>query len=140
MKILISEMYETGTRPEDFTRVRMKPIPKKAGAQKCGEYRTLSLISHTSKVMLNILKDRLENKIEAHLGEDQFGFRKGRGTRDAIGALRILGERSIEVDKELNVCFIDYEKAFDRVDWNKMMSILKQIGIDWRDRRLIANL
>ena len=137
---LCQEMYETGIWPDDFTSVRMKPIPKKAGTQKCGDYRTLSLISHTSKVMLNILKERLESKIEEYLGEDQFGFRKGRGTRDAIGALRILSERTIEVGKELNVCFIDYEKAFDRVDWNKMMRILKQIGIDWRDRRLIANL
>ena len=65
---------------------------------------------------------------------------EGRGTQDAMGAPRILRERSIEVDKELNVCFIDYEKAFNRVDWNKMKSILKQIDIDWRDRRLIANL
>ena len=65
---LCQEMYETGTWPEDFTRVRMKPIPKKAGTQKCGEYRTLSLISHTSKVMLNILKDRLEKKIEPCIG------------------------------------------------------------------------
>ena len=53
---LCQEMYETGIWPDDFTRVRMKPIPMKAGAQKCGEYNTLSLIRHTSKVMLNILK------------------------------------------------------------------------------------
>ena len=76
---LCQEMYETGKWPEDFTLVKIKPILKKADAQKCGDCRTISLISHTSKVMLNILKDRLENKIEAHLGKDQFRFRKGRG-------------------------------------------------------------
>ena len=86
---LCQEVYETGIWPDDFTRVKMKPVPKKAGAQKCGEYRNLSLISHTS---LNILKERLESKIEEFLGEDPFGFRKGRGSRDAIGVLRILSE------------------------------------------------
>ena len=65
-------MYETGIWPDDFNRVRMKPLPKKAGEQKCGGYRSLSLISHTSNSMLNILKERLETKIEEYLGEDQF--------------------------------------------------------------------
>ena len=83
---------------------------------------------------------RLEGKAEAFLGDDQFGFRKERGTRDAIAALRVLAERSIEHNKKLYVCYVDYEKAFDRVNWVKMMEILRDIGVDWRDRRLIKNL
>jgi len=74
------------------------------------------------------------------LGEDQFGFRKGRGTRDAIGALRMLTERSLEYGQEVYICFVDYEKAFDRVDWKKLMHALRKRGVDWRDRRLIGNL
>jgi hypothetical protein len=74
------------------------------------------------------------------IGETQFGFRKGVGTRDAIGVVRMLSERSIEFDNDMYVCFIDFEKAFDRVSWVKMMDVLKKAGIDWRDRRLIRNL
>jgi len=53
--------------------------------------------------------------------------------------LRIILERTLEVDEELCVCFIDWQKAFDRVNWTKSMQILKGTGIDWRERRLISN-
>jgi hypothetical protein len=79
-------------------------------------------------------------KIEDVLGEDQFGFRRGKGTRDAVGILRIISERTLEVDEELCVCFIDWQKAFDRVSWTTLMQILEVTGIDWRERRLISNL
>jgi hypothetical protein len=81
-----------------------------------------------------------KKKIEDVHGEDQFGFRKGKETRDANGMLRIILERTLEIDEELSVCFIDWHKAFDRVNWTKLMQILKEIGIDWRERRLINNL
>ena len=74
------------------------------------------------------------------LGEDQFGFRRGKGTRDAIGMMRIIAERTLETDEELCVCFIDWQKAFDRVNWTNLMHMLKRIVIDWRERRLIRKL
>jgi hypothetical protein len=74
------------------------------------------------------------------VGEDQFGFRRGKGTRDAIGMLRIISERNLELDEEVCVCLIDWQKAFDRVNWTKLMQILKGTGVDWRERRLISNL
>jgi len=74
------------------------------------------------------------------LSDDQFGFRKITGTRDAIGTLRVLTERSFEVDRDVYVCFVDYEKAFDRVDWKKLMRVLRRLGVDYRDRKLIGNL
>jgi len=86
------------------------------------------------------LAKRKESKSEEFLGKDQFGFLSGRGTRDAIAVMRCLSERSIEFNQDLYVCFIDYEKAFDRVNWRKLMEILHNIGVDWRDRRLIATL
>ena len=116
------------------------PIEKKAGAQECSDYRTISLISHASKIILRILTERLENKAKSYLGEDQYGFRKGLGTRDAIGVMRVLIDRSIEHDQKVFTCFVDYEKAFDRINWVKMMQILKNIGVDWKDRRLIREL
>src|SRR6218665_1147361 len=54
--------------------------------------------------------------------------------------MRMLCERSLEHDNELYICFVDFEKAVDRVKWTKLWHILKTIGIDWRDRRLISNL
>ena len=74
------------------------------------------------------------------LGEDKFGFRRGKGTRDAIGMMRIIAERTLEVDEKLCVCFIDWQKAFGLVNWTKLKQILKKIGIDWRERRLISKL
>jgi hypothetical protein len=60
-----------------------------------------------------VLRRRIERKIEDVLREDQFGFRRGKGTKDAIGMLRIISERTLEIDEELCVCFIDWQKAFD---------------------------
>jgi len=104
------------------------------------DYRTISLIAHTAKIIANILRRRIEKKIEDVLGEDQFGFRRGEGTRNAIGMMRMIAERTLEIDEELCVCFIDWQRAFDHINWTKLMQILKRIGIDWRERRLISKL
>ena len=120
----------------------MVPLEKKAKATECGDYRTISLISHASKIMLKILTKRTEAQAEAinFIGEDQLGFRKGKGTREAIAILRTLGERSMQNGKDMYICFVDYEKAFDRVNWCRLMRALERIGIDWKYRRLIKNL
>jgi len=86
----------------------------------------ISLIAHTGKIVAKILRRRIEKKTENVLGGDQFGFRRENGTRDAIGMLRIISERNLERDEELCVCFIDWQKAFDRVNWTKLMQILKE--------------
>ena len=70
----------------------------------------------------------------------KFGFRGRKGTRDAIGIFRIIAERTLEIDEELCVRFIDWQKALDRVNWTKLMQILKRMGIDWQERRLISKL
>ena len=54
--------------------------------------------------------------------------------------MRIIAERTLETDEELCVCFIDWQKAFDRVNWTKLMQILKRTGIDWRERSLIKQI
>ena len=111
-------IYDTGEWPEDFLESVVVPMEKKPNATDCGDFRTISLLGHAAKVMLKILTKRIEAKVQAigHIGEDQFGFRRGVGTRDAIAVLRVLGERSIQHGRTVNICFVDYEKAFDRVD------------------------
>jgi len=103
-------------------------------------FRIISLVLNASKIVLKILTRRLESTAESYLGKDQFGFTKGRGIRDAIAALRVLYERNLEYNNKVYVCYVDYEKSFDRVDWTKLMTILQNIGVDWRDRKLIWNL
>jgi hypothetical protein len=110
MTKLINIIYETGDWPKDFTDVTMIALKEKPQATKCSDQCTISFITHTAK----ILRRRIEKKIE-DLPGGQFGFRRGKGTRDAIGMLRIMSERSLEIDAELCVCFIDWQKAFDRV-------------------------
>ena len=107
--------------PADFLQSIMLPLEKKPNATKCEDFRTITLISHAAKILLKVLQKRIEAKVNTihFLSDDQFGFRKGTGTRDAIGTLRALTERSLEVDRDVYVCFVDYEKAFDRVDWKK---------------------
>ena len=114
----------------------MFALKNKTRATKCSEHRTISLIVHTAKIR----RKRIERKIGEVLREDQFGFRRGKGTSDAIGMMRIIAERNLEIDEELCICFIDWQKAFDRVNWTKLMQILKRTGIDWRERRLINKL
>ena len=79
-------------------------------------------------------------KTKDYIGKDQFGFMKGRSTRDAIATLRVITEKLLEHGKDLFVCFVDFEKAFDRVNWIKLMEILKNVGVDYRDRRMIWEL
>ena len=82
----------------------------------------------------------MTSKADEYLGEDQYSFRRGSGTREAIAAMRIIRKRSLEHDQEVNICFVDFEKAFDRIRWDKLMEILKKIDVDWRERRLTKEL
>ena len=104
------------------------PIPKKGNAKECSNYRTILLISHVSKVMLKILQARLQQYMNCELPEVQAGFRKGRGSRDQIANIRWIIEKAREFQKNIYFCFINYAKAFDCVDQNKLWKILKQMG------------
>jgi hypothetical protein len=140
MTQLINSIYVTAEWPRDFIEVTMIALKKKSKATKCSYHRTISIIAHAAKIVARIIRRRIERKTEDALGEHQFGFRRGKGTTDAIGMLRIISERTLVIDEELCACFIDWQKAFDRVNWTKLMQIVMGIGIDWRERRLISKL
>ena len=105
------------------------PISKKGNAKECSDYRTITLISHASKVMLKILQARLQQYMNCELPDVQSGFIKGRGTRDQIANIHWIIEKAREFQKNIYFCFIDYAKAFDCVDHNKLWEILKEMGI-----------
>ena len=92
------------------------PIEKKSQTTRCEEHRKISLIVHASKIFIRVLTSRIETKATAYLSNIQFGFRKGVGTREAIAAIRLLCERCIDHEQDVYMCFVDYEKAYDRVD------------------------
>ena len=91
--------------------------------KECSNYRTIALISHASKVMLKILQARLQQYMNQEIPDVQAGFRKGRGTRDQIANISWIIEKAREFQK--NICFIDYTKAFDCVDHNKLWKNLR---------------
>ena len=80
----------------DWKRSVFIPIPKKGNAKECSNYRTIALISHTSKVMLKILQARLQQYVNHELPDFQAGFIKGRGTRDQIANMRWTMEKARE--------------------------------------------
>jgi hypothetical protein len=121
MKELINSIHVTGEWSRDFIEFAMTALKKKPNATKCSSYHIISVIAHAAKIVAKILRRRIESKTEDALGEDQFRFRRGKGKRDAIGMLRIISERTLVIDEELCACFIDWQKAFDRVNSTKLM-------------------
>ena len=110
-------------------KVSVHSIPKKGNAKECSNYHTIALISHGSKVMLKILQARLQQYVNSELPDVQAGFRKSRGTRDQIANIHWIMEKGTEFQENIYFCFIDYAKAFDCVDQNKLWKILKEMGI-----------
>ena len=76
--------------------------------------------------MLKILQARLQQYVNHEIPDVQAGFRKGRGTRDQISNIRWIMEKAKEFQKNIYFCFIDYAKAFDSVDHNKLLKIFKK--------------
>ena len=122
----------------DWKRSVFIPIPKKGNAKECSNYCTIALISHASKVMLKILQARLQQYVNHKLPDVQAGFRKGRGTK--LPASAGSWKKAREFQKNIYFCFIDFAKAFDCVDNNKLWKILKEMGIPDHLTCLLRNL
>ena len=117
---ICQEIWKTQQWPQDWKRSVFIPIPKKGNAKECSNYHTIALISHASKVMLKILQARLQQYVNHELPDVQACFRKGRGTRDQIANICWIVEKAREFQKKIYFCFIDYAKAFDFMDHNKL--------------------
>ena len=121
---LLNTIYDTGEIPTDTKKSIYIAISKQAGTANCDQHRTFSLMGHLTKVLLRILMKRMRNKLLPVISKTQFGFMTDKGTRNAIFALKTLMERSIEVQKDLYLCFIDYSKALDKVRHSDLFDIL----------------
>ena len=117
---ICQQIWKTQPWPQDWKRSVFVPITKKGNAKECSNYHITALISHASKVMLKILQARLQQYVNQELSDVQGGFRKGRGTRDQIANIHWIMEKARKFQKNICFCFIDYAKAFDCVDHNKL--------------------
>ena len=118
--IICNKIWQTGEWPTPWTQFLIITVPMKGNLKLCQYYRTISLISHPSKVMLRILLNRLKPQAVEITKEEQAGFRAGRGTTEQIYNLRILCEKYLQHQQTLYHVFVDFKKAFDRV-WNAVL-------------------
>ena len=115
-----NKILETGEWPTTWTHSLVIILPKKGNLQLCQNYRTINLISRPSKVILNIILNRLQPQAEDIIAEEQTGFRAGRSTTEKTFSLRILGEKYLQLQQNLYHVFIDLKKTFDRV-WHEAL-------------------
>ena len=134
------KIWKTQQWPQDWKRWVFIPIPKKGDAKKCSNYCTIALISHGSKLMHKILKARLQEYLNHKLPDVQAAFRKGRGTTDQIANIPWIIKKGREFLKNIYFCFIDYAKALDCVDHNKLWKILKEMGLTDHLTCLLRNM
>ena len=122
---ICQQIWKTQQWPQDWKRSVFIPIPKKGNAKECSNYCTTALISHASKVMLKILQARLQQHVNWEFPGVQVGFRKSRGTRDQIANIHWITQEAREFQKNIYFCFVDYAKALDGVNHNKLWKILR---------------
>ena len=137
---MVNKIYDSGEIPIDMLKFVFIALPKKPNTLDCDQHRTISLMSHTLKLLLKIVLERCRSKIRPEIAQCQYGFMPDKGTRNAIFTLRMLSERSIQHQQNLYICFIDYKKAFDRVRHKRLFKMLKDVGLDEKDQRIIYNL
>ena len=137
---ICQQIWKTQQWPQDWRMSVFISIPKKGNAKYCSNYHTMALILHASTLMLKILQTRLQQYMNHELPDVQVGFRKGRGTRDHIANIYWIIEKAREFQRNIYFCFIDYAKAFDCVDHNKLWKILKEMGISDHLTYVLRNL
>ena len=137
---MCQQIWKTQQWPQHWKRSDFILITKKGNVKECSNYCTIVIISHASKVMLKILQARLQQYVNYELSDVQAGFRKDRGTRDQVVNICWIIGKAIEFQKNIYFCFIDYTKAFDCMDQNKLWKILKEMGIPDHLTCLLRNL
>ena len=120
-----NKIWNSGDWPMVWTQYLIICIHKKGNIQKCENYRTISLISHMSKIILKVILRRLQPIAEELLSEEQAGFRAGRSTNEQIFNLRIIQEKYTDHQKPLYHIFIDFKKAFDRISHAALWDTMK---------------
>jgi len=126
-KLEVVEVWESGYWPEEWTHSVFIPLPKKGGLLQCSNYRTIALVSHASKILLRVILERMQTKIEERLPKNKLDL-------DQTVALEIRLQASgsswkrIEKGNTLYLCFIDFKKAFDMVQHDQLWLGMLEMG------------
>ena len=137
---ICNRIWRTGEWPIPWTQSLIITLPKKGNLQLCYNYRTISLIRHSSKVMLKVILNRLKPQAEEIIAEEQAGFKAGRSTTEQIFNLRILCEKYLQHQQNLYHVFIDFKKAFDRVWHAALWATMRKYNISANLVRTIEQL
>ena len=135
-----NRIWRTGEWPTLWTQSLIITLPKKGNLQLCQNYRTISLISHLSKVMLKVILNRLKTQAEEIIAEEQAGFRAVRSTTEQIFNLRILCEKHLQHQQNRYHVFTDFKKGFDRVWHTALWATMQKNNIDANLFRTIERL
>ena len=121
----VSSCVEVWQTPRDWQTGVVVPIFKKGDRKQCTNYRGISLLSLPGKVYAKCLERKCREIVESKLKDGQCGFRPGRSTTDQIFTLKQIFEKSWEYGKDLFACYVDLEKAYDRVPREKLWKVLQ---------------
>ena len=124
---ICQQIWKTQQWPQDWKRSIFIPIPKKDNTRECSNYRTIALISHASKVMLKTLQARLQQYVNCELPDLRDGLRKAEEPETKLPTSAGSWKKQESSRKNIYFSFIDYAKAFDYVDHNKLWKILKEM-------------
>ena len=122
-------LRQTKQVPDDFTNAFIASLYKKGDHENPENYRPISLLNTTYKIFAFVLKVRLASALEKHLHQTQFGFRKGRSTVDPLFCLRRITDVVEQGSDQLVLIFLDWEKAFDKINHQKMFQSLRRLNI-----------
>lgn len=127
--------------PNDWMRAIIVPIYKGKGDRSdCRNYRGISLLSIPGKVYGRILIEKVRSMTEGLIGEEQCGFRSGRGCVDQVFVLKQMSEKCVDKNKSLYVAYMDLEKAYDRIDREAMWRVLGMYGINGQLMKAVQSL
>ena len=134
---LLADIWDQENIPKDWKKGLIVKLPKKGDLSRCGNWRGITLLSMVGKVMARCIIRRLQDAVDKRLRSEQSGFRRNRGTRDAIFILRNIIEQTLEWNTVLYLVFVDYEKAFDSLHRETLWKIMKYYGIPDKYIRLV---
>jgi hypothetical protein len=126
--------------PNEWTKGIIIKLLKKGDLTNCNNWRGIALLSSSSKILSRIILNRIKRHVDNKLRRQQMGFRGGRSCRDQVNTLRIILEQFNEYQLSLYLIFIDFEKAFDTINRNKMWNAMKIFGIPDKIIRLIQEM
>ena len=136
---IFNKIWQTGYWPTPWTQSMVITLPKTGNLQLCQNYRTISLISYPSKVLLKVILNRLKPQVE-NIAEEQAGFQERHSTTEQIFILGILCEKYIQHQQNLYHVFIDFRKAFDRVRHAALWATMRKYNIGVNLVRVIEHL